>query len=101
MECCYSTKVSSTTLAIGSCKIEKRAAKLHLAVSCSNFMDFELLIGILFSNNHGRSFPTCCTDINLDLVASCRIALGTASIEASTPAVLSLYQYKLSCADCL
>ncbi len=37
---------------IGSCKSEKRAAKLHLTVSAAaiNFMDF--------SNDHGRSFPT-------------------------------------------
>ncbi len=40
-------------------------------------------LSIVFSNDHGRSFPTFCTKVNL-------VARSTASTEASAPVLLSL-----------
>ncbi len=55
-------------LAIGSCKSEKRAAKLHLELfHAAAIRDF----GILFSNDHGRSFHIF-ANINLIAIDTCR-----------------------------
>ena len=63
----FSSYMLSRTLAIGSCKSEKRAAKLHLASCSAAAINFELF-GIFFSNDHGQSFPTfTCRDRELDL----------------------------------
>ncbi len=54
--------VVSSALERGSCNSEKRAAKMHLAVSCSSHIFWTLYP---FSNNHGRSFRTMYRDREL------------------------------------
>ncbi len=90
-----SSQLCTRTLAIGSCKSEKKAAQLHLAVQQHPLI---LWTQNFFSNNHGRSIPLFahCRDRELrstqqKLGKQLRFFMSysfSASTEASAPAVL-------------